>query len=239
MRSALVTGATRGIGRAVSRMLAAEGYRLYLNSRTYPELVAFCASLQAEFNVPCTPLCADVGDYTAVESFFREQISSLDVLVNNAGIAYFGLLQDMQESDWDRVLNADLKSVFNVTRQALPLMLHEHRGVIVNISSVWGITGASMEVAYSAAKGGVNAFTRALARETAPSGIRVNAIAAGVIDTAMNGHLSEQEKTDLQEQIGLGRFGTPEDVAAMVRYLISDEAAYLTGQVIPLDGSFI
>lgn len=239
MKTALVTGATRGIGLAIARMLASEGYALYINSRHDQDLADVSAALTAEFGVPCVSLCADVADFKALAAAFRESVGPLDVLVNNAGVSYVGLLQDMSEADWDRVIGTNLKSVFNLSKLALPSMIRRHSGCIVNISSIWGLHGASMEVAYSASKGGVDAFTQALAREVAPSGIRVNAIAAGVIDTSMNDHLSPEEKTDLKDQIGLGRFGTPQDVAELVRFLISDQAAYLTGQIIPLEGSFL
>lgn len=243
MKNALITGASRGIGRAIAHKLAASGYTLFLNSRHPDDLTELARELTESCGAICYPVAADAADYSQIQNAFTNHIYSrvdhLDVVVNNAGISHIGLLQDMSEQEWDQVINTNLKSVFNCTKMALTSMIRQHAGHIVNISSVWGISGASMEVAYSASKGGVNAFTQALARETAPSGIRVNAIACGVIDTSMNGHLSADERSDLMNQIGLGRFGRPEEVADLVLYLISENASYLTGQILTLDGSFI
>ena len=237
MKTALITGATHGIGRAISEALASEGYALFIVSRHADELIPLADTLSTAAKVPVTPVALDVSDYQASARAF-EQVH-IDVLINNAGCACISLLQDMTEADWDRVIDTNLKSVFNLTHAVLPGMIRRQNGVIINISSIWGVQGASMEVAYSASKGGVNAFTKALAREAAPSGIRVNAVACGIIDTRMNQHLDPDEKTALAGKIGLGRFGNPGEVADLVRYLISDQASYLTGQVITLDGAMI
>ncbi len=243
MKTILITGASRGIGLAAARAFAEAGYALFINSRSREKLAALSRELCETYRVPCVPVPFDAGIYSEVEAAFRDIIlpraGQLDVLVNNAGVSYFGLLQDMEEADWDRVLNANLKSVFNCCKFALRPMLAAKSGSIINVSSVWGVSGASMETAYSASKGGMNALTRALAREVAPSGIRVNAIACGVIDTAMNAPLSAEDRSALADSIGMGRFGRPEEVANLILYLAGDGASYLTGQVIPLDGSFI
>ena len=162
----------------------------------------------------------------------------IDVLVNNAGISYIGLLTDMSPDDWQRIVNTNLTSVFNSCRLAVPGMVHEHSGTIINISSVWGCCGASCEVAYSATKGGINAFTQALAKELAPSNIQVNAVACGAIDTEMNAFLSEADRIALTDEIPSGRFGRPEEVAELVLDL-AQKHSYLTGQIIRLDGGWI
>ena len=159
------------------------------------------------------------------------------MLVNNAGIAYIGLLQDMTVSDWQRIVNTNLTSVFNCCKLAIPLMLSARQGKIINISSVWGNVGASCEVAYSATKGGINAFTKALAKELAPSNIQVNAVACGAIDTEMNQWMEEEDLIGLVEDIPAGRLGRAEEVADLV-YHLGYKNAYLTGQVIGLDGGW-
>ena len=237
MKTAFVSGASRGIGLAIAEALHKEGYTLFLSGRHAETLAPVCQRLDAH------PVCFDAGSYEAAAAAFEKDVwpytDHIDLLVNNAGIAYVGLLQDMDPADWDRVISTNLTSVFNLSHLVLPRMIRRHEGSIINISSIWGQTGASMEVAYSASKGGVDAFTRALAREVAPSGIRVNAIACGVIDTTMNAHLEPQEKTDLANEIGLGRFGAPEEIASIVRFLAGPEASYITGQIITADGGFI
>ena len=237
MKTALISGATRGIGLAIAEALHADGYTLFLNGR-YPEtLLPVCEELDAR------PVLCDVGSYEACSAAFQKDVwpytNRIDLLVNNAGISYVGLLQEMDPADWEHVLSTNLTSVFNLSHLVLPGMIRQHKGSIINISSIWGQAGASMEVAYSASKGGVDAFTRALAREVAPSGIRVNAVACGVIDTTMNAHLDPQEKADLSEEIGLGRFGNPSEIAETVRFLASDRASYITGQILTVDGGFL
>jgi 3-oxoacyl-[acyl-carrier protein] reductase len=167
----------------------------------------------------------------------RMTFPSMDVVVNNAGISYVGLITDLNVEDWNRIVSVNLSSLFYTTKAFLPDMVHRKSGAIINISSMWGNVGASCEVAYSATKGGVNAYTKALAKEVAPSGITVNAIACGVIDTDMNGHLDATEKAELMEEIPMGRFGTPEDVGQCVLGILS--SPYLTGQIITLDGGYL
>ena len=172
---ALVTGASRGIGRAIAETLAGAGYDLILTcSHTLERLQDVAASLEEKYGVHCTALAADAADPSAIEKIFAS-LDHLDVLVNNAGISYIGLLTDMSIEEWQSVINTNLSSCFYTSRLAIPLMLQKHSGRIINISSVWGNVGASMEVAYSASKGGVNSFTKALAKELAPSNIQVNA----------------------------------------------------------------
>ena len=171
-----------------------------------------------------------------MERLFRH-IPSLDVLINNAGISYIGLLSEMSTESWNQVINTNLSSLFYTSKKAIPLMLQKHRGQIVNISSVWGDCGASMEVAYSAAKGGVNSFTKALAKELAPSGIQVNAVACGLINTEMNRGLSEEERRALIEEIPADRMGNTAEVAEMV-YSVLSMPSYTTGQIFTIDGGW-
>ena len=231
---ALVTGASRGIGRAIAETLAGAGYDLVLTcSRTLPELSGLANSLEEKYGIHCTAQMADASDPSAIEKIF----SSLDVLVNNVGISYIGLLTDMSIEEWQNVINTNLSSCFYTCRLAIPLMLQKHSGRIINISSVWGNVGASMEVAYSASKGGVNSFTKALAKELAPSNIQVNAISCGVIDTAMNHCFSPEEMDALRQEIPAGRLGQPEEVGQLVLQLIQSPA-YLTGQILTIDGGW-
>ena len=225
-KTALITGASRGIGRAIARELAADCELVLISRRSVEDLK----------DLPGRHFAGDVGDPAFVQSVFKE-LDSLDVLVNNAGIAYFGLLQDTTPEKWAEILNTNLTSVYNTCHEAIPLMLKKHSGTMINISSVWGEVGSSMETAYCASKGGVNALTKALAKELAPSGIRVNAIACGVIDTDMNAFLSPEEREELVSEIPAGRMGEPSEVAALVRSLVT-APDYLTGQVIKLAGAW-
>lgn len=235
---ALVTGASRGIGRGIAECLAKEGFHLYLTCRhSRAQLSDLAKTLSAQYGVSCLPVIADMGDPSDVDRLFQ-QIPSLDVLVNNAGISYIGLLHEMSVDDWKEVMHTNLDSLFYACRLAIPLMLRNHSGKIINISSVWGNVGASMETAYSASKGGVNSLTRALARELAPSGIQVNAIACGVIDTDMNTCFSPEDKEALRQEIPADRIGQVSEVAQMVLSLLH-APDYLTGQVIGFDGGWM
>lgn len=235
---ALVTGASRGIGRSISESLAKEGYHLYMTCKhSYDQLTALAKRLTLQYHVTCKPVIADMGNPDEVDKLFA-QIDSLSVLVNNAGISHIGLLHEMSVAQWKNVMHTNLDSVFYTCKHAVPLMLHNHAGKIINISSVWGNVGASMEVAYSASKGGVNSFTKALAKELAPSGIQVNAIACGVIDTDMNRCFSKDEMETLRREIPADRIGQPEEVAKMALTLLH-APEYLTGQVIVLDGGWV
>ncbi len=234
---ALVTGASRGIGRAVAEMLASDGYHLYLTClHSGKQLAEYAAELSERYRISCTPFVGDMGNADEVEALFS-LIEDLDVLVNNAGISYVGLLSEMSPSDWRKVFATNSDSVFYTSRLAIPLMLRKHSGRIINISSVWGNVGASMEAAYSASKGAVNSFTKALAKELAPSNIQVNALACGVIDTDMNRCFSPEELEALRQEIPCDRIGTPAEAAQMVKSLLN-APAYLTGQIITLDGGW-
>lgn len=235
---ALVTGASRGIGRAIAIALAKQGYHLYLTCKSSQDALAKLAvSLEETCNISCKPFIVDMGDAQQVAALFT-RIPALDVVINNAGISYVGLLHEMSDHDWHQVMHTNLDSLFYTSKYAIPLMLPTQSGQIINISSVWGNVGASTEVAYSASKGGVNSFTKALAKELAPSHIQVNAIACGVIDTDMNRCFSPEDMAALREEIPADRLGQPEEVAQMVLSLLQSPS-YLTGQIITLDGGWI
>lgn len=236
-KTALITGATGGIGGAISVLLAKQGYDLYLLGHTKKEqLTALCHHIRETYAVSCMGIQCDVSDYSQVDNLFQ-QITDLDVLIHNAGISYLGLLQDMDPCSWHKVLDTNLSSCFYLSKKAIPIFLSKGAGRIIHISSVWGAVGASMEVAYSASKGGMNSFTKALAKELAPSRIQVNAIACGVIDTPMNHCFSKEELEALRQEIPADRFGTSDEVARLVLQLL-DAPEYLTGQIITLDGGW-
>ncbi len=237
-KTALITGASRGIGAAIAGKFAKEGYDLILVAHKSLDLLKDLShKLNEKYGISCTYHIGDMGDSAFVKSIFTS-IEGLDVLVNNAGISHIGLLQDMTDEEWQRIMATNLDSVFFSCRAAIPLMLKKHSGHIINISSAWGLVGAGTEVAYSASKGGLNSFTKALGKELAPSSISVNAIACGVIDTEMNAFLSDEEKEALIDEIPFGRMGTPEEVAETA-LLLANSPTYLTGQIIGLDGGWI
>ncbi len=236
-KTALVSGASRGIGRAAAESLAEAGYDLYLTCRqSEEELSELKDKLEKNYHIRCAAYICNMGSYEEVSDLFRN-IPDLDVLVNNAGISYIGLLSEMEVSKWQEIIDTNLSSVFYTCKFAIPLMLKNKSGRIINISSVWGSTGASMEVAYSASKGGVNSFTKALAKELAPSHICVNAVACGVIDTDMNRGFEEEERRALIEEIPADRFGRPEEAAKLILQII-DAPEYMTGQIITMDGGW-
>ena len=182
-----------------------------------------------------------MGDFSFVEMVAQKMLahfSQIDVVVNNAGISHIGLLTDMTPDDWNHIMSVNLSSCFYTAKVFVPSMVQKQTGRIVNISSMWGNVGASCEVAYSASKGGMHAFTKALAKELAPSGIAVNAIACGVIDTDMNAFLTAEERAELEAEIPVGRFAKPEEVADALIHLV-ESPAYLTGQIISMDGGYI
>lgn len=240
-QTAFVTGGSRGIGRAVVRRLAAEGCAVginYLQAREQAEALA--SELRA---AGCQALAvqADVSDRAAVTAAMArvtEAFGPISILVNNAGIAQQDLFQDTDDALWHRLFAVNVDGAYHTIQAALPHMLHVKSGSIVNISSIWGLRGASCEVAYSATKAAVIGLTRSLALELAPSGIRVNCVAPGVIRTDMAEALGPETLSALAEQTPMGRLGTPEDIAAAVSFLAGDGAAFITGQVLTADGGF-
>lgn len=233
----LITGASRGIGRATAEAFAKEGYELYLTCiNSKDSLSRLQSDIEANYHVPCHIFCGDMGDFDTVTALFSE-IDSLDVLVNNAGISHTGLLTDMTPDRWEHLIRTNLTSCFNTCKHAIPLMLHEKKGKIINVSSIWGNYGASMEVAYSATKGGVNSFTKALAKELAPSNIQVNAAAFGAIDTDMMKEYSAEDLELIRQEIPADRLGNPEEAASLI-LSIAKSPEYLTGQIITMDGGW-
>ena len=240
-KTVVVTGASRGIGRAVSIYYAQNGFNVCICCRKNSEMLEKVRQEILNYGVECIAYTGDIGNFQKCETFFKliaQSYSKIDILVNNAGISHIGLLQDMSPDEWHNIVDANLTSVFNCCKLAIPIMLSRHAGKIVNISSVWGCVGASTEVAYSATKGGINSFTKALAKELAPSNIQVNAIACGIIDTDMNGFLNDDELQSVLDEVPAGRIGKPEDVAKLA-FDITNTSDYLTGQVIKLDGGWI
>lgn len=239
---ALVTGASRGIGRAVAMELGRAGYAVCINYLNSEDAARQAAEALRAGGSDAIALRADVADGAAVAEMVRrteKELGPVTLLVNNAGVAGQAQFQDITDEMWNRYLAVNLGGARNTIRAVLPHMLSEKRGAIVNISSIWGLRGASCEVAYACTKAAIIALTRSLAMELAPSGIRVNCVAPGVIDTDMVQVLGQETLRDLAEQTPLGRLGRPEDIAHAVAFLASDKASFITGQVLGADGGFI
>lgn len=237
-KKALITGASKGIGAATARLLAKEGYDLILVCRkSVGKINELRDDLISQCKISCDMFVCDVADEKQVEKLF-EQVSDVDLLINNAAVSHIGLMTDMSVSQWKQVIDTNLNALFYTCRCVVPGMVNRKSGKIINVSSVWGNVGASMEVAYSTAKGGVNSFTKALAKELAPSNIQVNAVAFGVIDTEMNACFSEEERESLIQDIPADRMGTPEEAAHMI-WQIVNAPEYFTGQVVTMDGGWI
>ncbi|GHS92439.1 beta-ketoacyl-ACP reductase [Planctomycetales bacterium] len=242
MKTAIVTGGTRGIGEAVARRLAQSGVNVVVWGTNAATAAATAEKIASECGVKTLGAAVDVADKdavgAAVEAAARE-FGAINILVNNAGITRDGLLMTMKDDDWDAVIDTNLKGVFVCTRALARLMAKQRRGVIVNIASVVGIIGNAGQANYSAAKGGVIALTKTTAKEFAARGVRCNAVAPGFIETAMTDKLSDKIKETMKNLIPLGTFGQPEDIAKVVNFLASDDASYITGEVIKVDGGLV
>lgn len=237
----IVTGASRGIGRAIAEKMASEKVNLALCcEKNTDALNELAKELRRRYEVTVYTYQTDIGDPDSVKQMTDDilrHFSQVDYLVNNAGVSYVGLLTDMSVEQWNRLISVNLSGIFFMMKAILPSMIHQKSGSILNVSSMWGTSGASCEAAYSASKGGVNLLTNAMAKELAPSGIRVNAIAPGCVDTDMNAFFSEEEKKDLCEEIPIGRFAEPSEIAEAAWSLMN--LSYVTGQVLGADGGFI
>jgi 3-oxoacyl-[acyl-carrier protein] reductase len=238
----VVTGASKGIGRAIARRFAEGGFDVAVNYLRDEESAFSLAEELTAMGVRAEPFRADVSEQDDVLRMFEavgKRFGGAGVLVNNAGVAAQGLLTDLTEEEWDRLFAVNVKGVFLCSKAALPFMLREKYGRIINISSVWGLSGASAEVCYSAAKAAVIGFTKALAKEVGPSGITVNCIAPGLIDTDMNAGLGVDAKRDFIARTPANRCGLPEDVAELAYFLSGSGAGFITAQVIAADGGFL
>lgn len=237
---AIVTGGAKGIGRAIVVELAKKGIQVVLNYRHSEKQAIKAKQELLEHGYEIEIYQADVAKKEEVQrlvAYTKEKWGEVDILVNNAGIDKWQLFTDMTDEDWNEMLANNLTSAFYMTKEVVPDMIRKKKGCIINISSIWGITGASCEVAYSVSKAGMDGLTKALAKELALSNIRVNSIAPGAIDTDMNQNLNKEERKEVENEIPLGRFGTPEDIAKCVMWLVEDN--YTTGQVVSPNGGWV
>lgn len=241
-KTVIVTGGSKGIGAATAILFAQKGWNVCVNfNESYESASLLCRSLTENgFSVMAQK--ANVANKMEVDLMVKETLykfGSLDVIINNAGIAYEGLITDTDEVDFDRIIDVNLKGVFNCCKAVTPAMVSRKSGCIINISSMWGQIGASCEVAYSAAKAGVIGLTKALAKELAPSGITVNCIAPGIIETGMNSNLTVEELNDFVNEVPLGRMGSADEIAEAAYFLSSPAAEYITGQVLGINGGYV
>lgn len=239
-KTAIVTGGSRGIGAAIVSFLAKEGYNVVLNYNKSEEIAK---KLQEEFTSNgyfVEIFKADVSkreEVIKLVEYTLEKFGDIDILINNAGISQTKLFTDITDEDWQNMIGTNLNSVFYMSQEVAKNMIHNKKGCIINISSIWGLVGSSCEVHYSVAKAGVDAMTKALAKELGPSGIRINSIAPGIIDTDMNRYLTDKEIVEIEEEIPLGKIGKVQDISKCVKWLIEDE--YTTGQVISINGGWV
>ncbi len=243
MKTVLITGASQGIGRATALAFARAGYAVAAGYHTSASEAALLSSQLRELGADAETFQADISDRIQVDaaiSRMTARFGHIDVLVNNAGIAApQKLLGDFSEQEWERLLAVNVTGLFHTCKAVIPQMIARKSGRIINLSSIWGICGGSCEVPYSATKAAIIGFTKALAKELGPSGITVNCVAPGVIDTRMNAHLPTQALGALAEETPLGRLGTPEEVASCILFLAGEEGSFLTGQVISPNGGLV
>lgn len=233
----LVTGGSRGIGKAICEKFAKEGYTVAVNYEKSEEK----ANLLAE-KIGGRAYLADVSNYEEVSSMFdkiERELGSVDILINNAAVSVVGVFQDCTDEEWERIFGVNVKGVFNCCKRAVGNMLKKQSGSIVNISSIWGVTGGSCECHYSATKAAVIGYTKAMAKELGPSGIRVNCIAPGAVDTDMNAHLSKEDWEEIEEETPLCKTGSADEIAEAVYFAASEKASYMTGAVLNVNGGMV
>lgn len=241
-KTVVITGASKGIGAAMAILFARKDYNVVIGYNDSYQLAKMLSSSLASQGYNVIPVKVNVTNKLETDLLIKEAVynfGTVDVLINNAGVAFNGLITDTDEHDADRIFDINLKGVFNCCKSVTPVMVNQKSGKIINISSMWGQVGASCEVAYSAAKAGVIGLTKALAKELAPSGITVNCIAPGLIDTSMNSNISVEDLNAFVEEIPLGRMGTAEDIAETALFLATQGADYITGQVIGVNGGYV
>ena len=241
-KTVVITGASKGIGAAMAILFARKDYNVVIGYNESYQLAKLLSSSLASQGYNVTAIKVNVTNKLETDILIKEAVykyGSVDILINNAGVAHSGLITDTDEYDSDRVFDINLKGVYNCCKSVTPQMVNQKSGKIINISSMWGQVGASCEVAYSAAKAGVIGLTKALAKELAPSGITVNCIAPGLIDTTMNANISVEDLNAFVEDIPLGRMGTAEDIAETALFLASEGADYITGQVLSVNGGYV
>ncbi|WP_159884279.1 elongation factor P 5-aminopentanone reductase [Paenibacillus puerhi] len=240
-QTVLITGASRGIGAAIARRFASVGMNVVIHYLQSHEAANETARQCMRYGARVLTVTADLRSQEQIGRM-KEKLEQHglipDILVNNAGISHYGMLTDVTEEEWDDVMSINLKGMFLMTRQFMPAMVAQKYGRIINVSSIWGMSGASCEVAYSTSKGGMNAFTKALAKELAPSGVTVNAVAPGAVETMMMSGFDEEEKAAMENDIPAGRFGQPDEVASLVYFLALPESGYITGQIISPNGGW-
>lgn len=241
MKTIIITGSSRGIGYATAKLFGSHGWQVVINACHDINALKNAEKNLKESGISVLAIPGDIGVpdfWQDLSTKTRKKFGSIDCVINNAAISYVGLLTDMEYQEWQTVINTNLNSLFYCSKAILPHMISKKSGRIINITSVWGEVGASCEIAYSAAKGGVIAFTKALAKELAPSHIAVNALSLGMFDTEMNAYFSKEEKDAIVEEIPADRMGTPKEAAEML-YMIANAPEYMTGQVIRMDGAWI
>lgn len=235
---ALITGASGGIGTAIAKKLINDEYHLYVHYHQNEQAIKELLQFNKHNDRMMIPIQADLTKPSGVQNLINQLEMPIDLLVLNSGISFYGLVTDMSDEDIDQMINLHISSPFRLTQKLIPSMISKREGNIIVISSIWGITGASCEVLYSMVKGGQNSFVKALAKELAPSQIRVNAIAPGAIETRMLSNFTEEELNDLEEEIPLGRLGQPNEIAETVSFLASTKSSYITGQVLSVNGGW-
>lgn len=241
-KTVLVTGASGGIGSACARLFADKGYKVAVHCRKNKAAAEELTNELRSKGCEAVCVCADLSDDAQVKAMFseiRNTLGDVEILINNAGVAQQKLFTDTTRADYDFLFGANLLSAINCSREALKSMIAAHSGSIVNVSSMWGISGASCEVLYSASKAALIGFTKALAKEAGPSNIRVNCVAPGVVDTKMNANLSSEDIENLSDETPLCRIGKPEEIANAVVFLATQDASFVTGQILSVDGGFI